>query len=117
MAQAFIRCTSKLFHNVSVAVGQDLANFLKISGFNTKETLFQRWVGSKFNILFVSAKVVYLIPKYSAFPFKVSLSNNPVSVSIMNFLKRADYKMDLMCLGVIEVYLTSSWEIIGDDNP
>lgn len=118
MTQAFIRCVSKLFHDVSVAVGQDLINYLRSTGFQTrKENPFQRWVGSKFNILFESAKTAYVYsPSILQFLSKVSQSRNPVSVSILNFLKGAECNRELKCLGVIEVYFTGPWERLAKNE-
>ena len=62
MPQALLRTTDKLFHNAELNLGEDISTYLRSKGMAPKknDTLYLRWVGSKFNILFRNARYTYL---------------------------------------------------------
>lgn len=108
MTQALIRCIDKLFHDQSIAIGEDLRNFLRSCGHDGK---FLRWVGNKFNILFNNAYSAFLYKDYIlTFLTKVKESQNRASLAVANMLKGQDCDVQLRCLGIISIFITGPWE-------
>ncbi len=115
MTQALIRTIDKLFHNQEINIGRDLHNYIRstIPGF-AKKTLFRRWVGNKFNILFDDAKSAFFFaPTILHFLTKVCGSRNPAVLAVINLLEGNDCAVQLQCLGLVGTFITGPWETLA----
>ena len=116
---ALLRVIDKLFHDASVAIGPDLSNYLQQNGFQSeskndeKVTMYLRWVGNKFNLLFKNATyAVNYTPHIITFLTKINQSRNSAALAALNVLRGGDCHIQLKCLGLINKYITGPWQTI-----
>lgn len=112
MPQALLRTLDKLFHDQQVNLGEELRAYLKQQGFGSeeKETLYLRWVGNKFNILFRNATYTYLYTPYIiTFLTKYKKSPNLAARAVFYMLESGACNEAFKCLATIDKYITGPW--------